>query len=68
MSHLIWLQEAHLKRIQHLFPKLRGVERVDDRRWGVWQKKREDKLEGPETLFDIRGSGWRLKMFVLGRR
>ncbi len=32
MSHLFWLQEAHLKRIQHLFPKPRGIARVDDRR------------------------------------
>jgi len=32
MSHLYWLREAHLKRIQHLFPKPRGVARVDDRR------------------------------------
>ena len=32
MSHLYWLHEAHLKRIQHLFPKPRGVARVDDRR------------------------------------
>ena len=32
MSHLYWLQDAHLKRIQHLFPKPRGVARVDDRR------------------------------------
>ena len=32
MSHLFWLHEAHLKRIQHLFPKPRGVARVDDRR------------------------------------
>jgi transposase len=32
MSHLFWLHEAHLKRNQHLFPKPRGVARVDDRR------------------------------------
>ena len=32
MLHLFWLQEAHLKRIQRLFPKRRCVERVDDRR------------------------------------
>ncbi len=32
MSHLFWLDQEHLKRIQHLFPKPRGVERVDDRR------------------------------------
>ena len=32
MSHLYWLHEAHLKRIQHLFPKPQGVARVDDRR------------------------------------
>jgi hypothetical protein len=30
MSHLSWLHEAHLKRIQHLFPKPRGVARVDE--------------------------------------
>jgi hypothetical protein len=27
MSHLLWLKREHLKRIQHLFPKSRGVER-----------------------------------------
>ena len=32
MWHLFWLHEAHFKRIQHLFPKPRGVARVDDRR------------------------------------
>jgi transposase len=32
MSHLYWLKHEHLKRIQHLFPKPRGVARVDDRR------------------------------------
>jgi transposase len=32
MSHLFWLKHEHLKRIQHLFPKPRGVARVDDRR------------------------------------
>lgn len=32
MSHLFWLHEAHSERIQHLFPKPRGVPRVDDRR------------------------------------
>jgi len=32
MSHLFWLKHEHLKRIQHLFPKSRGVARVDDRR------------------------------------
>ncbi len=32
MSHLFWLKREHLKPIQHLFPKPRGVERVDDRR------------------------------------
>jgi len=31
MSHLFWLKHEHLKRIQHLFPKPRGVARVDDR-------------------------------------
>jgi transposase len=32
MSHLYWLDPKHLKRIQHLFPKPRGVARVDDRK------------------------------------
>ena len=32
MSHLFWLDQKHLKGIQHLLPKPRGVERVDDRR------------------------------------
>lgn len=32
MSHLFWLKEEHLKRIQHLFPKPRGVARVNDRK------------------------------------
>ncbi len=32
MSNLYWLHEAHLKRTKHLFPKSRGVARVDDRR------------------------------------
>jgi transposase len=32
MSHLYWLDRKHLKRIQHLFPKPRGVARVDDRK------------------------------------
>jgi len=32
MSHLFWLKEEHLKRIQHLFPKPRGVARIDDRK------------------------------------
>lgn len=32
MSHPCWLKHGRLKRIQHLFPKLRGVGRVDDRR------------------------------------
>ena len=31
MSHLFWLDHEHLKRIQHLFPKPRGVARSDDR-------------------------------------
>ena len=29
---LFWLDHEHLKRIQHLFPKPRGVARVDDRK------------------------------------
>jgi len=32
MSHLFWLDQEHLKRIQHLFPTPRGVARSDDRR------------------------------------
>lgn len=32
MSHLFWLDHEHLKRIQHMFPKPRGVARVDDRK------------------------------------
>ena len=32
MSHLFWLDEEHLKRIGHMFPKPRGVKRADDRR------------------------------------
>jgi transposase len=32
MSHLFWLDEEHLKRIRHMFPKPRGVKRADDRR------------------------------------
>ncbi len=32
MSHLFWLDQEHLKRIQHLFPKPRGVARADDRK------------------------------------
>ena len=36
MSHLFWLEHVHVhvhvKRIQHLFPKPRGVARVDDRK------------------------------------
>ncbi len=32
MSHLFWLDLQHLKRVQHLFPKLRGVARSDDRK------------------------------------
>ncbi len=32
MSHLYWLDQEHLKRIQHMFPKPRGVARADDRR------------------------------------
>ncbi|WP_437342584.1 IS5 family transposase [Ruegeria arenilitoris] len=32
MSHLFWLDLQHLKRIQHLFPKPRGVARSDDRK------------------------------------
>jgi hypothetical protein len=29
MSHLFWLDEEHLKRIGHMFPKPRGVKRAD---------------------------------------
>jgi hypothetical protein len=29
MSHLFWLEEEHLKRIGHMFPKPRGVKRAD---------------------------------------
>jgi transposase len=32
MSHLFWLDEEHLRRIRHRFPKPRGVKRADDRR------------------------------------
>ena len=32
MSHLYWLDHKHLKRIQHTFPKPRGVARADDRK------------------------------------
>ena len=32
MSHLFWLDHEHLKRIQHMFPKPRGVARIDDRK------------------------------------
>ena len=31
MSHLLWLDQEHLKRIRHLFPKPRGVKRANDR-------------------------------------
>ena len=30
MSHLFWLDREHLNRIQHLFPKPRGVAWSDD--------------------------------------
>jgi transposase len=32
MSHLFWLDQERLNRIKHMFPKPRGVARVDDRR------------------------------------
>ncbi len=32
MSHLFWLDQEHLNRIKHMFPKPRGVARSDDRR------------------------------------
>ncbi len=32
MSHLFWLDQEHVNRIQHLFPKPRVVARVDDRK------------------------------------
>lgn len=32
LSHLFWLDQEHLKRIQHLFSKPRGVARSDDRK------------------------------------
>jgi len=32
ISRLFWIDQEHLKRIQHLFPKPRGVARVDDRK------------------------------------
>ena len=32
MSHLFWLDQERLNRIKHIFPKPRGVARVDDRR------------------------------------
>ena len=32
MSHLIWLSEAQLHRIEPHFPLLHGIARVDDRR------------------------------------
>ncbi len=32
MWHLPWLDQEYLNRIRHIFPKLRGVERVDDHR------------------------------------
>jgi len=32
MSHLFWLDQERLNRIEHIFPKPRGVARVDDRR------------------------------------
>jgi transposase len=32
MSHLFWLDQEHLKRIQHRFLKPRGVARSDDRK------------------------------------
>ena len=28
MSHLFWLDEEHLKRIRHMFPKPRGFKNV----------------------------------------
>ena len=31
MSHLFWLDQEHIFRIQHMFPKPRGVARTDDR-------------------------------------
>jgi len=32
MSHLFWLDQERLNRIKHMFPKLRGVARADDRK------------------------------------
>lgn len=32
MSHLFWLDQERLNCIKHIFPKPRGVARVDDRR------------------------------------
>lgn len=32
MSHLFWLDQERLNRIKHIFPKPRGVARVDDYR------------------------------------
>lgn len=31
MSHLFWLDQEHLNRIKHMFPKPRSVARSDDR-------------------------------------
>ncbi len=31
MSHLFWLDQEHVNRIKHMFPKPRGVARSDDR-------------------------------------
>lgn len=32
MPHLFWLDQESFKRIKHIFPKPRGIARVDDRR------------------------------------
>ncbi|WP_376744337.1 transposase [Marimonas arenosa] len=32
MSHLFWLDQEHINRLKHLFPKPRGVARSDDRK------------------------------------
>ncbi len=34
MSHLFWLEHVHVKRIQHLFPKPRGVALSDVSAYG----------------------------------
>ncbi len=61
MSHLYWLDQEHLKRIQHI-PKPRGVARADDRRVfsGIFHVIRDglrrwdaQPLYGPHKTFGL---------------